>query len=42
MVSLSQRLSRSGVLTSASSLVHVGRALLSSFSVVAALSVVTS
>ena len=39
---LSQRLSRSGALTSARSLVHVGRALLSSFSLVIALIVVTS
>ena len=36
------RLSRSGALTSACSLVHVGRALLSSSSLVIALSVVTS
>ena len=35
---LSQRLSRSGALTSAHSLVHVGRALLSSFSLVIAFS----
>ena len=42
MVSLSQRLSRSSALTSASSLVHVGRALLFSFSLVIALSAVTS
>ena len=42
LVNLSQRLSRSGALTSASSLVRVGRAPLSSFSLVTALSVVTS
>ena len=42
MVSPSQRLSRSGALTSACSLVHVERALWSSFSLVIALSVVTS
>ena len=37
-----QRLSRSGALTTACSLVHVGRALLSSFRLVIALSVVIS
>ena len=42
MVNLSWRLSRSGALTSTCSLVRVESALLSSFSLVIALSVVTS